>query len=206
MAAPLVRLDTNASLSDRDRRQIRWTVQSGGLLVFPTDTIYGLGCDAFNAEAIDRIYQLKDRPSDQPLSVHLATTDHLDRYAEIGDVQRSRIERLLPGPYTVILTASSEAPSRCVSTDGKIGLRVPDSTAFQAVSEAADCPLVGTSVNRSGQPSLNDIEGIRGQFDDDVDLIVATDAPLSGAGSTVIDLTPEPPVALRGELPPDWQV
>ncbi|MFB6285978.1 MAG: L-threonylcarbamoyladenylate synthase [Candidatus Bipolaricaulia bacterium] len=204
MAAPIVHLDTNASFPDHDRRQIRWTVQSGGVLVFPTDTIYGLGCDASNAEAVDRIYQLKDRPSDQPLSVHLATIDALDRYAEMGDVQRSRIQQLLPGPYTVILTASSEAPRSCVSPDGKIGLRVPDSTAFQAVSEAADRPLVGTSVNRSGEASLNDVETIQARFGDDVDLIVATDASLSGAGSTVIDLTQEPPVALRGELPPDW--
>lgn len=204
MAAPLIHLDTAASLSDRDRQRIHRTVQSGGVLVFPTDTIYGLGCDAFNAEAIDRIYQLKDRPSDQPLSVHLARTEDLDRYAEIDDGQWPRIERLLPGPYTVLLSACSEAPTRCISSDGKIGLRVPNSAAYLAVAEAADCPLVGTSVNRSGQPSLNDIAGIREQFDDDVDLIVATDAPLSGAGSTVIDLTQEPPVALRGELPPDY--
>lgn len=201
MRAPIIDVSATGSLSEPARQRIRNTVEAGGLIVFPTDTIYGLGCDAFNADAIERIYQLKVRPSDQPLSVHLARTEDLDRYAEIEDAQRPRIERLLPGPYTVILMALPEAPSDCVSPDGKIGLRVPDSPAYRAVSEAAGCPLVGTSVNRSGQLSLNDIDAIQAQFGDDVDLIVASDASLSGAGSTVIDLTVEPPVALRGDLP-----
>lgn len=204
MTAPIIQLGAEGVLAESDRRRLRETVASGGLIVFPTDTIYGLGCDAFNGEAIERIYRLKDRPSDQPLSVHLPITAALERYAEMEGTQRARIERLLPGPYTVILVASSEAPPRCVSADGKIGLRVPEGSAYRAVAEAADRPLVGTSVNRSGQPSLNDIEGIQEQFGDDIDLIVATDAPLSGAGSAVIDLTVEPPVALRGKLPPDW--
>mgnify|MGYP006277510275 CR=1 FL=1 len=171
------------------------------MIVFPTDTIYGVGCDAFQSGAIDRIYRLKDRRSDQPLSVHLQSIQELGRYAEIGDDQWARIERLLPGPYTVILAASSGAPPRCVSADGKIGLRVPEGSAYRAVSEAAGCPLVGTSVNRSGEPPLNDIDVIREQFGDELDLILASDTPLSGAGSTVVDLTVEPPVALRGSLP-----
>ena len=203
MTAPIIHLSTGDPLPDAERYRIRETVQSGGLLIFPTDTIYGLGCDAFQSDAIDRIYHLKSRPSDQPFSVHLRSIEDLRRYAEIDDTQWARIERLLPGPYTVILVASSEAPPRCVSADGRIGLRAPDSSAYRAVSEAADGPLVGTSVNRSGQPSLNDPVGIREQFGDDVDLIVTTDIPLSGAGSTVIDLTVTPPVALRGELPDD---
>ncbi len=204
MAASIIHLDASASLSDPDRQRIHRTVQSDGVIVFPTDTIYGLGCDAFNADAIDRIYQLKNRPSDQPLSVHLKAVRDLPRYARLDDRQWARTERLLPGPYTVLLSAASDAPTSCISSDGKIGLRVPDSPAYRAVAEAADGPLVGTSVNRSGQPSLNDIESIRAEFDADVDLIVATDAPLSGAGSSVIDLTQEPPVALRGQLPSDW--
>ena len=204
MRAPVIQLDAGGVFAaEGDRQRLHDAVASGGLIVFPTDTIYGLGCDAFQSEAIDRIYHLKDRRSDQPLSVHLKSVQDLTRYAEIDDAQWARIERLLPGPYTVILGASSEAPPRCVSADGKIGLRVPDSLAFRRLSEAADRPLVGTSVNRSGEPSLNDIDNIREQFGDQVDLIVATDAPLSGAGSTVIDLTVEPPVALRGQLPAD---
>lgn len=203
MAAPIIQLASDGGLAEQDRQCIRETALAGGLIVFPTDTVYGLGCNAFDADAIDRIYQLKNRPTHQPLSVHLSRTADLDGYAKIEGTQRSRIARLLPGPYTVVLTASTEAPPRCVSADGKIGLRVPDSPAFRAVAEAAERPLVGTSVNRSGEPSLNDVGAIHDQFASDVGLIVATEAPLSGAGSTVIDLTVEPPVALRGKMPPD---
>ena len=201
MTAPLIHLAEHGALTDDERRLIHRTVRNGGLIVFPTDTIYGLGCDAFQSGAIDRIYRLKDRRSDQSLSVHLKSVQELGRYAEIGDDQWARIERLLPGPYTVILTATRDAPPRCTGPDGRIGLRVPEGSAYRAVSEAAGCPLVGTSVNRSGEPPLNDIGVIREQFGDELDLILASDTPLSGTGSTVIDLTVEPPVALRGELP-----
>jgi L-threonylcarbamoyladenylate synthase len=176
-------------------------VRERRLLIFPTDTIYGLGCNAFHEEAIQRVYELKGRPPERPLSVHLGSVAEIERYAVISGRQWALIKRLLPGPYTVVLEASENAPPACISPEGKIGLRVPASRSFQMISEAAGRPLVGTSVNRSGEPPLTDVDEIIVQFGDDVDLIIATDEPMSHASSAVIDLTAEPPRALRGELP-----
>ncbi len=201
MGVQVLRIDWRTGLSFEHRERIREVVQSGGLLIFPTDTVYGLGCDAFQDGAIQRIYALKGRPPERPFSVHLGSIEEIKRYAGVTERQRAWIERLLPGPYTIVLEATPEAPPACVSAEGKIGLRVPKSDSFRLVYEAGGKPLVGTSVNRHGEPPLTDIEAIVEQFGPSVELIVATDEPMSRQSSTVVDLTAEPPRALRGELP-----
>jgi L-threonylcarbamoyladenylate synthase len=103
----------------------------------------------------------------------------------------------------VVLRASRGAPKASVSPDGKVGLRVPGGHSFQLISEAASVPLGGTSVNRSGEPPLTQIEQIITQFEHVVDLIIVTDEPMSRQSSSVIDLTSITPKALRGTLPTD---
>jgi L-threonylcarbamoyladenylate synthase len=201
MDAQVLQIDWRTGLSLKHRERIREVVQSGGLLIFPTDTVYGLGCDAFHDSAIQRIYALKGRSPERPFSVHLGSIEEIKRYAVVTKRQQARIEKLLPGPYTIVLDATPEAPPACVSAEGKIGLRVPKSRSFQLVYEAGEKPLVGTSVNRHGEPPLTDINAIVEQFGESVELLVATDEPMSHQSSTVVDLTVEPPKALRGELP-----
>jgi L-threonylcarbamoyladenylate synthase len=134
--------------------------------------------------------------------VHLGSITELEKYtAPLTERQRTLIEKLLPGPYTIVLKASAQAPPACVSQAGRIGLRLPKSRSFQLVYKAAGRPLVGTSVNLSGEPPLTDIDEIITQFSKQVDLIIATDEPMSQRSSAVIDLTVEPPRALRGSLP-----
>ncbi len=200
MGARILELRAARDLSPSERDLIREVVREGRLLIFPTDTIYGLGCDAFNEQAIQRIHELKGRPTERPFSVHLGSIAEIKRYAVMSERQRELVEKLLPGPYTVVLDVAENAPPACVS-DGKIGLRVPRSRSFRTISEAAERPLVGTSVNRSGEPPLIDIDEIIARFGTHVDLIVTADEPMSHENSTVIDLTVEPPRALRGELP-----
>jgi L-threonylcarbamoyladenylate synthase len=184
--------------------RIQRAVLGGELLIFPTDTIYGLGCHAFNESALQRIYRLKGRDPQRPLSTHLCSVSEIERFCEpLTGKQRGWITQLLPGPYTVILKASKQAPKASVNPDGKVGLRVPNNRTFRMLSESARVPLVGTSVNRSGEPALTDIEQIVEQFSDLVDLIISTDEPMSYQSSTVIDLSESTPKVLRGALPPD---
>lgn len=201
MRAPIISLKFKYILSAGERARVREAVCSGKLLIFPTDTIYGLGCDAFNERSIERIYRLKGRHPERPFSVHVGSIEELERYSLLTERQRKLIEKLLPGPYTIVLEASGQAPPACVSTEGKIGLRVPKSRSFQMVYEAAGRPLVGTSVNRSGEPPLTEIEEIIEQFGEEVAIIIVTDEPMSQRSSAVIDLTEDPPRALRGDLP-----
>ncbi len=201
MPALILHLEVERGFAPKELERIRDAIVNGMIFIFPTDTIYGLGCDAKSASAVKRIYELKGRPPERPFSVHLGSIWEIEHHAELTERQRLLIEKLLPGPFTVVLKAASKAPPACVSPDGKIGLRVPKSRSFRLVYQTAGRPLVGTSVNRSGEPPLINIEEIRQQFADHVELIIATDEPMTQESSSVIDLTVEPPVALRGRLP-----
>ncbi|MCR4403725.1 MAG: L-threonylcarbamoyladenylate synthase [Candidatus Acetothermia bacterium] len=171
-----------------------------GLLIFPTETVYGLGCAADDPEAIERLYHLKGRERGKPMALHLGDLQELTRYAIFEERERRWIARLLPGPYTLLLKASPQAPRGAVSA-GKVGIRVPASRAFRALAAAADRPLLGTSANKSGEPPAVTPEDVIGRFAADVDLIIISRERLSGQSSAVLDLTVDPPRALRGELP-----
>lgn len=206
MHATIIDLSVERGLSPSQTKEIRDVVQGGEILIFPTDTIYGLGCGAFNERAIERINEIKGRAPERPFSVHVASVSDITRYAApLTERQRLMLEKLLPGPYTVVLKASIGAPSICVSREGKIGLRVPRSRSFRLVSEASGCPLVGTSVNRSGEPPLTCTDRIIEQFSSHVDLILITDEPMTQESSSVIDFTFDPPRALRGRVPEELQ-
>jgi len=187
-------------LSRTEAELIAEIINKGGLIVFPTETVYGLGCAAQNAEAIARLYRLKRREWKKPLALHLGRVEDLFRYALVGERERRWIERLLPGPYTLVLRASRGAPPVAVQ-GGKVGIRVPHSRAFQRIAAAAGVPLAGTSANRGGEPPATSPEEAIDRFSNEVELIITADEPPSGQSSAVIDLTEAPPKALRGELP-----
>jgi L-threonylcarbamoyladenylate synthase len=203
MRASILELDAGRALTRREAEQIRDVVVTGKILIYPTDTIYGIGCDAFNQHAVERICELKGRPPERPFSVHVGSVAELERFAEqLTPSQRAMLHKILPGPFTVVLNASSgDAPPWCVSREGKIGLRVPRSRSFQLVCVAARRPLVGTSVNRSGEPPLTRGAEIIQEFSERVDLIITTRERMTQESSSVIDMTCDPPRALRGSIP-----
>ncbi len=205
MNARLLRLDDEATPA-----QAAQVVQAGGLIIFPTDTVWGLGADATNKEAVEQLRRLKGRSARQPLTLHLANVELIQQYCRrLTRQQRRWIERLLPGPYTLILPAAAGAPQAAVNSAGGVGLRVPDSGSFRRLASALACPLVASSVNRSGQPPLTRLAEIIGLFGAEVELILTSDEPMSGQSSTVIELTGSSPQALRGRLPQalrtDWR-
>lgn len=197
MNARLLRLDDEATPA-----QAAQVVQAGGLIIFPTDTVWGLGADTTSERAITRLRRLKGRSARQPLALHLANVELIQQYCRrLTRQQRRWIALLLPGPYTLILPAAPGAPPVAVNSAGGVGLRVPASRSFQQLAAALTCPLVGTSVNRSGQPPLTRLEEIIGLLGAEVELILTSDEPMSGQSSTVIELTGNSPQVLRGKLP-----
>ena len=193
-------IDVKGSLSPTEAELIAEVVSRGSLIIFPTDTVHGLGCAAQNPRAIARLYRLKRRERGKPLALHLGRVEELFRYALVGQRERRWIARLLPGPYTLVLKASQDAPPVAVRR-GKVGIRVPRSRAFRLIAAAAGGLLVGTSANRGGEPPATSPEEAVDYFSNEVELIIISDEPPSGQSSAVIDLTEEPPKALRGELP-----
>jgi L-threonylcarbamoyladenylate synthase len=172
-------------------------VETGKTIVFPTDTIYGIGGNPWDERSLERVRALKDRPAGQPFALLLPTRTSIERHASLDERLRDLIARLLPGPYTVLLPAAARAPSSSVR-EGKIGVRVPAHPFFQRTLARLDRPLFGTSVNRHGEPPFADIDAIIDRFAA-VDLIIT--GPTGMRPSTILDLTEAPARVLRGELP-----
>lgn len=181
----------------RARAVLLEALETGMVFIFPTDTIYGLGGNPWDDGAIAKVRALKGRATDQPFTLHLATTAEIDRYAEIPASTRAAVLQLLPGPYTLLLAARPAAPA-CSVLGTKVGIRVPRHPFFAHVVEPLGRALFGTSVNAHGEPPL-------AAFDDMIDGFPSIDlafvGDVSGSPSDIIDLTAVPPRAVRGRLP-----
>ena len=176
-------------------------LETGQTIVFPTDTIFGIGGNPWDERSLARVRALKDRPPDQPFALLLPTCEAIERFAVLDDRPRCLVDRLLPGPYTLLLPASTDAPPSAVR-DGKVGIRVPDHPFFLRTLARLDRPLFGTSVNRHGEPPLVGIERIIDRFAS-VDLIVT--GPTGTGPSAILDLAESAPRLLRGKLPPNLE-
>ena len=170
----------------------------GGVIVYPTDTVYGLGCDIFNRKAINRIYQIKQAPAGKPLSFVCSDLSDLARYAKnISNAAYRMMKRLLPGPYTFILEASRDVPKFMIGKRRTVGIRVPDNRICLEIVQALGRPVLSTSIASAEDGiAINDIESIASRYGKAVDVIVDGGAGVSEP-STVVDLTGDEPDILR---------
>ncbi|HEY3297320.1 MAG TPA: L-threonylcarbamoyladenylate synthase, partial [Armatimonadota bacterium] len=129
-------------------------IREGGLVAFPTETVYGLAADAFNVNAIARIFEVKGRPENKPLPVQIATLDQIALLASNVTPEAARLmDRYFPGPLTVVVAASSSVPDAVTAGTGTIGVRMPDHPVALALIRAAGTPIVAPSANTSGCPA-----------------------------------------------------
>ena len=169
------------------------TVAKGGLIVLPTDTVYGISCDALNAESVEKVYAVKERDRSKPFPVCVSGMAMFSEYAgEISPETVKLVKTFWPGPLTVIVDTKPGS-----GFNGRTGFRMPDSALMQQISGAARAPLISTSANVSGSPCAQTIDEILNEFDGKVDLVLSQDEPLSGKASTVIDMSGKHPGILR---------
>lgn len=147
-------------------------LKSGGLVIYPTDTVYGLGCDLFNKRGIERIYEIQNRDRKQPLSFICADLKDISRYARVSDDAYKIMRRLLPGPYTFILEASRLVPKIILPKRQTTGIRVPDNRICQALIAEMGTPIISTSVKDKAGELLSDPRIIEEQFGKRVDMII----------------------------------
>jgi len=186
-------------------RKIERAVQAlnqGEVIVYPTDTVYGIGCALGNKRAIDRIFHLTGKDDSQPLTFVCADLSDIARYAVLENAQYRLLKRLLPGPYTFVLPATREVPRILMSKRKTVGIRVPNHPVAIALAKALEVPLVSTSASYRGEEPLNDPAEIVARFKG-IELVL--DAGYCGVvSSTVVDLTgPEPVVVREGAGPID---
>ena len=181
-------------------RRLLEALETGQTIVFPTDTVFGIGGNPWDETVLNRVRTLKKRPIDRPFTLHLPSVDAVERYAVLDERLRVAVSRLLPGPYTLLLPAAPAAPPSSVLA-GILGVRVPKHQFFDISLAALDRPLFGTSVNRSGAPPLVDVDEIIERFSG-VDLIIV--GPVGSSPSSILDLTQDPLRVLRGSPPKDF--
>lgn len=181
--------------------RIRAALASDRLVVHPTDTVYGLAADPFRPAAMDRLYAAKARPRDQPVSMAVPEPGDLFRFGVRTPIAEAFCAKNLPGPFTVVLRATEDAPRALVSKEGRIALRVPDHPIARLVEKAYG-PVTSTSANVHGRPSPVTCDEAREQLGDRVDVYVDGGPTPLGGESTVVDLSGDRPKVLRrGVLP-----
>jgi L-threonylcarbamoyladenylate synthase len=172
---------------DRAARAIR----EDGLVVYPTETVYGLGADALNGAAIERVFTVKRRSHTKPLSMAVPGVETATKYTTLTARERTFIETFLPGPVTVLVETGPEIPDELIAGGDRVGIRIPDhDLARSLLREVA--PITATSANRSGNPSVRRVADLDPAVREAVDCIV-DGGELSGTESTVVDVE-------RGEI------
>ena len=147
-------------------------LREGGIIIYPTDTVYGLGCDLSNKKGIERIYELKRRNKKKPLSFVCSDLKHISQHAKVTDYAYKTMKRLLPGAYTFILEASRLVPKIILPKRSTTGIRVPDNQICLALVRESGQPIISTSVKTADGEDLGDPHAIKEYFDRVVDLII----------------------------------
>lgn len=173
-------------------------IRRGGIVAFPTETVYGLGADVFNAEAVAKIFEAKKRPQDNPLIAHVGSLDQIAQLAEsVPGFARVLIAAFFPGPLTLVLKKSVEVPSIATAGLDSIGVRMPRHQLARAFLAECGTPVVAPSANLSGRPSPTTSEAVYEDLNGRTDCILQGDATEIGLESTVVDCTGDRPVVLR---------
>jgi L-threonylcarbamoyladenylate synthase len=173
-------------------------LRAGKLVAFPTETVYGLGADAANPEAISRLYAAKGRPADHPVIVHFASGDDAFRWArEVPEGARTLAKRFWPGPLTLILKRSSLAKDFVTGGQDNVGLRVPSHPVAHELLKAFQGGVAAPSANRFGHVSPTTAQHVREDLGNDVELVLEGGATQVGIESTIVDFSGSSPALLR---------
>ena len=186
------------NLSSKFIENVRSSLNSGGVVSFPTDTFYGLGADPFNPNAISKIFRIKQRPSDKPLLVLIHSVDQLpDLTQEITVNARKLMDHFWPGPLTLVFKAKPGLPDILTAGTDRIGIRLPNHPFTHRFLEALDRPLTATSANISGTDELTTAQQVKTTLKKELDLIVDGGPAPGGKVSTILDTTTNPPTLIR---------
>jgi len=164
-------------------------ISDGKLVIFPTETVYGLGASALNKEAVKAVYKAKGRPADNPLIVHISSPEEAEKYAYTNELYYKLADAFMPGPLTIILPKKDTIPYEVTCGLDSVALRVPSDPIAHRLIEAAGCPIAAPSANLSGRPSPTSFQHVLEDMNGKVDAIIDGGNCQVGLESTVIKIT-----------------
>ena len=169
-------------------REASKTVISGGVIVYPTETVYGIGANALDEQAILRVFQIKRRPISMPIFLAVSSLEMLDRVAELEADDREILERLMPGPVSVLVRKKSIVPNVLTAGSPLVGIRFPDHEVALRIIEASG-PITSSSANRTGSPPPRSVDEVSQEIADRVEMVLDGGKCKFGQPSTLLDLT-----------------
>ena len=180
-------------------RRVAEHLKKGGIIAYPTDTFYGIGCDIMNKNAIERVYQIKQRQKNKPFSFICSNLKHISIYAKVSNYAYRTMKRLLPGPYTFILEGSKLVPRMMLTKRKTAGIRVPDHPICFSLTEALGNPILSTSATLPDGEILMDPSLIHDRLNSHLDIVI-DGGTTPGRPSSVISLMDDYPEVLREVL------
>jgi tRNA threonylcarbamoyl adenosine modification protein (Sua5/YciO/YrdC/YwlC family) len=177
-------------------RRVVEVLEGGGVIGYPTDTIYGVGCDLFNPEAIRKIHQLKKLEKKKPLSFICSDLKDISRYAYVSNSTYKMMKRLLPGAYTFVLKATKLVPKIAMTQQNTVGIRIPDNKICLALVKELGHPIISTSVYKPDEGLYNDPAEIEERFGNQLNLVI-DGGVIVAEHSSIIDLTDDIPKIIR---------
>jgi tRNA threonylcarbamoyl adenosine modification protein (Sua5/YciO/YrdC/YwlC family) len=180
-------------------RRVAQCLRDGGIIAYPTDTTYGIGCSIFNKKGIERIYRMKERERNKPFSFICSSLSEVTKFARVSNVAFKYLKRYLPGPYTFVLEATRDVPDLLLTRQKTVGIRIPDNRICIELVLALGNPIITTSANLSGEEPVGDPMVIDSTFGNQLDYVV-DGAILMTDVSSVISLVGDVPNVLRAGL------
>ena len=177
-------------------RRVVEVLEGGGVIGYPTDTIYGVGCDLFNPEAIRKIHRLKKLEGKKPLSFICSDLKDISHYAYVSNYAYKMMKRLLPGAYTFVLKATKLVPKIAMTKQNTVGIRIPDNKICLTLVKELGHPIISTSVYKPDEGLYNDPTEIEERFGKQLDLVI-DGGMIVAEHSSIIDLTDDSPKVIR---------
>ena len=172
-------------------------IKSGGLVAFPTETVYGLGANAFNSDAVKKIFAAKKRPADNPLIVHVLSLKQAEKCAYLNKNAKKLIDKFWPGPLTIVLRKKAIVPREVTASLNNIAIRMPRNKIALELIEKSNCPIAAPSANLAGKPSSTCFKHVQDDLSGRINAIIKSEDCEIGIESTVINLTSKQPILLR---------
>lgn len=173
-------------------------IKDGGIVIFPTETVYGIGTNGLNEEAVKKLYEIKQRPLEKPISLLVNSFDMINKIArDITKLEYTLMKKFFPGPFTIVLKKKNVVPNIVTSNFETVGVRMPANEIALKLIEYAGVPIATPSANISGRPSGTNLKNIMKDFDKKVDYFIDGGTSKIGVSSTIVQVINEEPCILR---------